>query len=150
MQRERAPPSQEAFPSGNDIMLRSLAKSISAVSVRTRIIGLALIPVFGFLANGIMFTTGQTEVNDAFANVGTAAALADASREFKIALATMQIAAKHFVTDPSEEPVKNFDAGQVMAARNFDRISSAAGGLSENDITQVRQKLGELRLNFEY
>jgi hypothetical protein len=41
-------------------MAPSLANSISAVSVRARIIGLALIPVVGFLANGISFTTGET------------------------------------------------------------------------------------------
>src|SRR5262245_24142326 len=126
----------------------SLVKSICAVSVRTRIIGLALIPVVGFVANGIAFTSGQKGVTEAFANVGTAAALADASREFNIPLAAMQIAANDFVTQPSQEPIKNFEAAQAQAARNFDRISSAAAGLSENDIAQVRQKLGELRLNF--
>ena len=70
-------------------MLQPLAQSIASLSVRTRIIGLALIPVVGFLANGIAFTSGQGEVTDAFANVGTAAALADASREFKLALSTL-------------------------------------------------------------
>src|SRR5262249_27991154 len=69
------------------VMPLSFANAISAVSVRDRIIGLALIPVIGFLANGIAFTSGQSEVTDAFANVATAATLADASREFKIALA---------------------------------------------------------------
>ncbi len=37
-------------------MLQSFAQSVASVSVRTRIIGLALIPVVGFLANGIAFT----------------------------------------------------------------------------------------------
>jgi methyl-accepting chemotaxis protein len=128
----------------------SLANSISTISVRTRIVGLALIPVVGFLANGIAFMSGQTAVTDAFANVGTAATLADASREFKIALATMQIAAKDFVAEPSAEPIKNFEAGQALALDNFNKIAGAANGLQENDITQVRQKLGELKLNFDY
>src|SRR5215510_223389 len=131
-------------------MLRSLAKSISVVSVRTRIIGLALIPVFGFLANGITFTSGQTEVTDAFANVGTASALADASREFKIALATMQIAAKDFVSHPSSEPIKSFEAGQTLAATSFDRIAAAARAFQDSNTGLVRQKLGELKLHFDY
>ena len=37
-------------------MLQSFAHSIASVSVRTRIIGLALVPVVGFLANGVAFT----------------------------------------------------------------------------------------------
>ena len=128
----------------------SLANAISAVSVRTRIIGLALIPVIGFLANGIAFTSGQSEVTDAFANVATAATLADASREFKIALASMQIAAKDFVAQPSEEPIRSFEAGHAMATSNFDKIARAADGLPDSEAQQVRQKLGELGLNFEY
>src|SRR5262249_53557814 len=98
---------------------------ISSVSVRTRIIGLALIPVVGFVANGISFQSGQSEVNEAFSNVGTASAIADASREFKIGLATMQIAAKDFVTQPSEESIKNFEAGAALATANFDMIADS-------------------------
>src|SRR5262245_52973092 len=127
----------------------SLANSISAVSVRTRIIWLALIPVVGFLANGISFTAGRSDVTDAFGNVATAAALADASREFKIALASLQIAAKDYVTRPSEEPIRSFEAGQALAASNFDKIAGAAN-LQQSDVAQVRQKLSEIKLNSEY
>jgi methyl-accepting chemotaxis protein len=132
-------------------MLQPLAQSIASLSVRTRIIGLALIPVVGFLANGIAFTTGQGEVADAFANVGTAAALADASREFKLALATMQTAAKDYVAQPSDERAKAFEAAQALTTGNFDKIAAAANGSLPQDIgVQLRQRLGELRLNFDY
>src|SRR5882672_10157791 len=107
----------------------SLAKIISSVSVRTRIIGLAVIPVLGFLATGMAFSIGQSEVTEAFPNIGTASTLADASGEFKIALATMQIAAKDFVSHPSAEPIKNFEAGQALAATSFDKIAASAGAL---------------------
>ena len=58
----------------------SPARLISRVSVRTRIVAIAVIPVIGFLANGIAFTSGETEVDGAFASALQAAALADASR----------------------------------------------------------------------
>src|SRR5215813_5606417 len=132
-------------------MLQSFAQSIASASVRTRIIGLALVPVVGFLANGVAFTAGQSEVTDAFANVGTAAALADASREFKLTLASMQIAAKDYVAQPSDERAKAFEAAQTLTISNFDRIATAANGMLPQDIgSQVRQRLGELRLNFDY
>jgi methyl-accepting chemotaxis protein len=131
-------------------MLQSFAQSIASVSVRTRIIGLALVPVVGFLANGVAFTAGQSGVTDAFANVGIAAALADASREFKLTLASMQIAAKDYVALPSDERAKAFEAAQTLTTKNFDKISAAANGLLPQDVGQVRQRLGELRLNFDY
>src|SRR5215468_3200349 len=132
-------------------MLQSIAQSIASLSVRTRIIGLALIPVVGFLANGIAFTTGQSEVADAFANVGTAAALADASREFKLALTTMQIAAKDYVAAPSDERARAFEAAQALTMSNFDKIAAAANGSLPQDVgVQLRQRLGELRLSFDY
>ena len=131
-------------------MIQSLTRAISSVSVRTRIVGIALIPVVGFLANGISFTTGQKDVTNAFDNVEAASALSDASREFKIALVSMQFAATDFVAMPSGELVRNFEANHVLAAANFDKIAAATGALNEEDINRVRQKLGELKLAFGY
>jgi len=131
-------------------MPQSLAQSIASLSVRTRIIGLALIPVVGFLANGIAFTMGQSEVTAAFANVGAAEALSDASREFKLALTTMQIAAKDYVAQPSDQGSKVFDAAQALTTNNFEKIAAAANGSLPQDIGQLRRRLGELRLNFDY
>jgi methyl-accepting chemotaxis protein len=131
-------------------MKHLLAKLISSVSVRTRIVGIALIPVLGFLANGISFTAGQNEVTKAFDNVESASAISDASREFKIALASMQIAAKDFVAQPSQDLIKSFEAGHVQAATNFERIAMSSGAVGDSDITAVQQKLGELRLLFGY
>ena len=131
-------------------MIQSLTRAITSISVRTRIVGIALIPVVGFLANGISFTTGQKDVTNAFNNVEAASALSDASREFKIALVSMQFAASDFVAMPSGELVRNFEANHVLAAANFDRIAAATGALNEEDTTRVRQKLGELKLAFGY
>jgi methyl-accepting chemotaxis protein len=119
-------------------MIQSLTRAIASVSVRTRIVGIALIPVVGFLANGLSFTTGQKDVTSAFNNVEAASALSDASREFKI------------VAAPSSELIRNFEANHVLAAANFEKIAAAADAIQEDDITRVRQKLGELKLAFGY
>src|SRR2546423_13729306 len=74
---------------------------ISRISVRTRIVAIAVIPVIGFLANGIAFTSGEAEVGGAFQSAQQAAALADASREFKVALTSMRMSAKEFAAQPS-------------------------------------------------
>jgi methyl-accepting chemotaxis protein len=122
---------------------------ISKLSVRARIVAIALIPVIGFLANGIAFTTGQRDVTNAFDNVEAASAISDASREFKIALTSMQSAAKDYVADPLPTHIKAFDVGQTLASISFERIA-ASRAVNESDVSQVRQKLGELKLIFGY
>src|SRR6185436_13068229 len=74
----------------------------------------------------------------------------DASREFKIALVSMQFAATDFVAMPSGELVRNFEANHVLASANFEKIAVATGAVNEDDVNRVRQKLGELKLAFGY
>ncbi len=63
----------------------------------------------------------------------------------------MQIAAKDYVALPSDERAKAFEAAQTLTTKNFDKISAAANGMLPQDIGgQIRQRLGELRLNFDY
>src|SRR5882724_4855289 len=85
------------------------------LSVRARIIGLAIIPVIGFFANGIAFTVGESEVDDAFASVKRASGVADASRDFKSGLATMESASKDFVAQPGRELNAVFKNGEALA-----------------------------------
>src|SRR5712675_1464247 len=75
----------------------------SRVSVRSRIVAIAVIPVIGFLTNGIAFTAGETDVESAFRSVKQATALADASEAFKAGLASMRIGLRDFVADPTQE-----------------------------------------------
>ncbi len=51
----------------------------SRLSVRARIVVLGVIPVVGFLANGIAFLTGDSEVGQAFEAVHRNTEVADAS-----------------------------------------------------------------------
>jgi hypothetical protein len=78
------------------------------LSVRSRIVVLALIPVIGFLANGITYLSGKAEVGHSFATVNRSRELADASRDFKISVAAMRIAAKDFTVSPHGTLVDTF------------------------------------------
>jgi methyl-accepting chemotaxis protein len=124
-------------------------KLITRVSVRSRIVAIAVIPVVGFLANGLAFTSGETQVGKSFEAATSAAALADASREFKSALAGMQMAAKDFVAQPAERETVAFQAGYDLASRSLDTIAAALDDAQRDGIESVRQTLGELRLNFD-
>ncbi len=127
----------------------SLPQFISKLSVRGRIAAIAVIPVVGFLANGIAFTAGETEVGNAFESVRSAALLADTGREFKAALARMQMVSKDFVAQPSDDEVAAFGAGHERASSSLDSIAAEIGALQRDDIGLARQALGEMKLNFD-
>src|SRR6267154_2878681 len=111
-----------------------LQQLISKLSVRSRIAAIAVIPVVGFLANGLAFTSGETEVGNAFESVKSAAVLADASREFKAALARMQMTSKDFVAQPSEDEVAAFGVGHQLATNSLDTIAASIDALQRDDI----------------
>ena len=87
-------------------MTLSLHRIITRISVRTRIIVLAAIPVVGFLVNGIAFTAGEREVESAFGTADRASDLAEASREFHGALIQMRVRDARFrrAAEPGADP----------------------------------------------
>jgi len=127
----------------------SIQRLISKLSVRSRIAAIAVIPVVGFLANGLAFTSGETEVENTFESVKSAAVLADASREFKAALARMQTASKDFVAQPSDEGVTAFGAGHQLASNSLDTIATSIDAMQRDELGMTHQVLGEMKLNFE-
>ena len=101
----------------------------SKISVRSRIIAIAAIPVIGFLANGIAFTAGENAVESSVLSVKQATALADAAEGFKAGLAAMRIGLRDFIARPAHESIAAFDAGIQQASQSL-KIFEAA--LSED------------------
>src|SRR5262245_4715993 len=121
---------------------------ISMVSVRTRIGAIAIIPVIGFLANGIAFTSGETEVGRAFQSTQQASQLADASREFKAALTSMRMSVKEFSAQPSYDLVKSFGESHDNALRNLEMIEAATEPQQSAEISILRSKVETLKMSF--
>ena len=114
---------------------------LPAFSVRARIIALALIPVGGFLANGIAFTSGEADVAAAFASVKRAAALSDASNDFKAALATMRLTVRDFASKPDASLVAAFDESERLATQSLDTIERSLSEKERRDIAGLRDRL---------
>jgi methyl-accepting chemotaxis protein len=161
------PDPDHSFPPENEMDLSRLGQILSRfghdllrlsalLSVRARIVTLALIPVAGFAVIGFAYVSGEQEVDDAFDSVKISSALADASREFKSALTTMRISAKDFATRPRPELIKDFQEGHDSASKSLDIIESAIEMKSldtvENpereEISPLRDNLSKLELNF--
>jgi signal transduction histidine kinase len=121
---------------------------IYSSSVRTRIIILALIPVIGFLVNGITYMSSEDVIGTALQTVKRSTVLADASRDFKIAIATMRLAAKDFVSAPSQASIKAYEEGQNRALLNLDLLQAALDPTRIEDILQLRREILVLKENF--
>ena len=121
---------------------------VSALSVRNRIVVLAVIPLIGFLANGIAFTTGETQVERALVSVKQAASLADVSQDFKSALMSMRIRARDFGAQPSHALVKSFEESHASALATLDKIESALDLNQRQSLIPLRSRLAEIIGNF--
>src|SRR5258708_27215452 len=97
----------------------------SKIAVRSRIVAIAVIPVIGFLTNGIAFTAGETDVESAFLSVKHASLLADASEQFKGGLAAMRIGVRDFIADPNRNSIAAVDAAIDRTSRSLDTIETS-------------------------
>src|SRR5271169_914377 len=126
-----------------------LANIFSKMSVRARIVVFGVIPVIGFLTNGMAFLTGDTAVENAFDTVHRNTEVADASRDLKAGLLTMRAATTDFVAHPSDAEAKNFGDGQAMAMKCLDRIEASLSAAQQDTIMPLRITVRDLKSSFE-
>jgi methyl-accepting chemotaxis protein len=131
------------------IRVPRLSRLLAHFSVRMRIVVLALIPIAGFLANGLTYLSGEHEVGIAFQTVKQSVVLADASREFKRALSTMRITLKDFTAAPSDQFIQTFDQAHKLAQTNLDAIAASVDSDRLKSIDALRQRVAALKANFD-
>lgn len=119
------------------------------LSVRARIIAIALIPVVGLTIMGIAFFTGERDVDEAFDGVRKSSVLADASREFRTRLTEMRTAASDFAEKPSDDLVQGFNNGYELALKGLQTIEANLGTGHDINISELRIKISVLKNNFE-
>jgi methyl-accepting chemotaxis protein len=124
-----------------------LGRVLGNVSVRARIVVLALIPVAGFVANGLTYVAGEKDVGRAFQTVERSHALADASRDLKIAIASIRIAVKDFGRDRNTS-LDAFGQSHQLANKSLDAIEASIGGRHANDLKTLRNDLADIKINY--
>ena len=125
-----------------------LNRLLTSFSVRTRIVVLALIPVVGFLANGLSYVSGEGDVGTAFETVKQSGGLADASRDFKSAVSSMRIIVKDFSAAPNDNLVVGFQQAHALALQSLDTIAASIDRRHAENIVDLRKDVMELRENF--
>jgi methyl-accepting chemotaxis protein len=127
----------------------TFSRLIFGISVRSRIILIALFPVVGFLVNGIAFRSGESEVESAFASVSHAAALSDASREYKGAIAVMHISAHDFAAAPHQDLIETFARAKTVAQNSLATIAKSFGASEQANIARLRIQLQAVVASFD-
>jgi methyl-accepting chemotaxis protein len=126
-----------------------IVEAFSKLSVRARIIVLGVIPVIGFLANGIAFMVGDVEVGRAFDSVHRFSQVADASRDLKTGLLIMRAATTQYVARPSDKEVADFKDGQELAMKSLEHIAAMLGASAQDVVTPLRITVRDLKTSFE-
>ncbi len=127
----------------------SPSRLVSSLTVRVRIVVLALIPVVGFLANGLTYMSSEDEVGSAFQTVNHSASLGAASRDFKSAVASMRIIVKDFAASPSDQLVTAFEKVQKAALTSLDTIANGIDKRHSDSIASLRKEVTDLKQNFD-
>jgi methyl-accepting chemotaxis protein len=125
------------------------AQLTTALSVRSRIIMIAVIPVVGLAVIGLAYFAGERAVDDAFEGVRKSSILADASRELRTGLLEMRVAAREFASKPGEDHVKSFNNGFEMASRSLETIEQNISSGYDINIPELKIKASVLKSNFE-
>ena len=125
-------------------MLLSVYRLVTRLSVRARIVGLAVIPVIGFLANGASFVSGQSDIEAAFDRVKRASDVADTSHNLKAALAAMRIYARDFAARPSDGLIASFETAHAVATASLAKMEAALEGNVRRGLNPVRDSLREV------
>ena len=126
----------------------SPTRLLTSFSVRTRIVALALVPVLGFFANGLTYTAGEDDVSGAFQTVADSHTLADASRDLKIAIASIRIAAKDFGRERNFA-LNSFPQSHDLAVKSLGIIETLIGNSRVDDIKALRADLAAIRTNYD-
>ncbi|MGD9766215.1 MAG: methyl-accepting chemotaxis protein [Pseudolabrys sp.] len=121
---------------------------VSSLSVRARIVFIALIPVIGFLANGMTFMSSERAVDEAMRAARRSGELADNSRDFKATITAMRFHAKDFVVAPNYDAVRQFEAAEKATIESIDKLVATADAEQLGEIVTLRDDVVTLLDNF--
>ena len=125
-----------------------LSRLSTALSVRTRLTVLSLLPIVGLAAIGVSYVASERTVDAAFASVQQSSQLADASRVFKDALTTMQVRVKEFVAQPRPHLIGQFQDSHAAALASLKAIESLVDEAERQNVALLQGRVVALKNTF--
>lgn len=124
------------------------SRLVTSLPVRGRVAALALIPLVGLLTTGIAYMFGEGQIAVAFQNVNQAAALSDASRDFRRSIEVMHATTRDFVARPHQDLLKRFDAAHDDAIVRLDTIARLNSAADIEELNRINATVGGLKSFF--
>lgn len=125
------------------------SRAMLSVSVRARIILLAVTPLVGFGIIGTSFVTGERAVESSFESSKTAGVIADASRDLKNALTGLKTAAQEFVLSSGKMKTGDINGRYAEAVSRL-KIIKDSNEIDPEKINLLSTKIDELKDLFEW
>jgi len=125
-----------------------LSRLNAALSVRKRLIVLALIPVVGFAAVGFSYLSSERAVEQAFGSVQRSARLSEVSRGFKDALVAMQASAKDYAAQPDTGLASRFDQAQEAAIASLKTLQGLVEDSEKDTVAGLQGRVANLKKTF--
>ena len=127
----------------------SIFRFVTRFSVRTRIVALAIIPVIGFLANGIAYTVSETEVAGAFDSVKRHRRLPMRGRNSR--MRSPRCGSARETSPPGRVRIgfKSFEDSYQRANMSLVAIERALPESERQEILGLRARLSAVKNNFD-
>jgi methyl-accepting chemotaxis protein len=118
------------------------------LSVRARIAALALIPVVGFVANGLNYLVSEQAIGQAFEAVGRSNDLSDASRDIRSNLEAIRYVAKEMAIHPGPALVRSFNEHLQVTIRSLEAVQKNGDPEDTRTIPHILRTVSGLKENF--
>ena len=121
---------------------------LPTLSVRARIAALALIPVVGFIANGLNYLVSEQAIVQAFDGVARSNDLTDASRELRSNLEAIRFVAKEMAVHPGPALVKSFNDHLQVTIKSLETVQKNGDPEDTRTIPHILRTVSGLKDNF--
>lgn len=126
-----------------------VTRFMPSLSVRARIIILALTPLIGFTVIGFSFVSGERAVEHAFESMKTASSVAEASRDLRSNVNVLRSSAKEFAAGGGSDKISDFEERYVRAQVGIKLIERSKQIVDERQLDILNSRLADMKEKFD-
>jgi len=125
------------------------SRILPALSVRARIVILALTPLIGFAIIGLSFVSGERAVEHAFESMKTASSVAEASRDLRTNINNLRTAAKEFSSGGGQDKISDFEERYIRAQIGIKLIEQSKEIADQKQLSVLNARLADMKEKFD-
>jgi len=126
-----------------------VSRFMPSLSVRARIIILAVTPLIGFTVIGFSFVSGERAVEHAFESMKTASSVAEASRDLRSNINSLRAAAKEFSAGGGQDKIGDFEERYIRAQIGIKLIEQSKEIADQKQLGVLNSRLADMKEKFD-